>query len=256
MDSATLRWIIIAIGAVILISIFLFGNPERKRKPRASRRKPQPAGVRREPTLCAASAEPGTDARPEDSAGPDPVQGQAELPIDEGGVETAGSSETPGSGEPAPAPRRPSRPTGPPPDRIVTLFLLARDNHVISGAELLEAAIKTGLEFGDLDIFHRQAEGSDQPLFSLANAVKPGYFDRDAWNTFETKALAVFMPLPGPMLALDAWDAMLASTRRLSEILNAEIQDDQHEPFTRQKEVALREEMRVYDREQARKSLS
>jgi len=39
MDAATLRWTIIAIGLVILAAIFLFGNPEKKRKPKASRRK-------------------------------------------------------------------------------------------------------------------------------------------------------------------------------------------------------------------------
>lgn len=237
MDAATLRWIIIAIGIVILGAIFLTGNPERKRRPRASRRPPAPA-PRREPTLDA-PAEPAGDGDP---AGP----GQRELPIGPRPVEPE---------MPPPRPK-PARPAGPPPDRIVTLFLLARDNHVITGAELLQAAIKTGLEYGEMDIFHRMADGSDQPVFSLANAVKPGHFDREAWNTFATSALAVFMTLPGPMLALDAWDTMLATVRRLAEILNAEIHDEAHTAFTRQKEAEVREAMRAYDRERARKSLS
>lgn len=258
MDAATLRWIIIAIGVVILASIFLFGNPQRKRKPRASRRPAQPSTERREPTL---DAETGADQ--DEPGGPG---GQAELPI---GHEPGPGKPKPGDGtrveptldlaaEPAPRPkpRAPRKPAGPPPDRIVTLFLVARDNHVISGADLLQGALKTGLEFGDMDIFHRRAEGSDQPVFSLANAVKPGHFDREAWNTFETRALVVFMTLPGPMLALDAWDAMLATVRRLSEILDAEIQDEDHEPFTRQKEAKLREAMREYDRDRARKTLT
>jgi cell division protein ZipA len=107
-----------------------------------------------------------------------------------------------------------------------------------------------------MDIFHRLADGSDQPVFSLANALKPGHFERESWNTFETKALAVFMALPGPVLALDAWDAMLATARRLAEILNAEIQDEEHAALTRQVEGRIREAMRAYDRERARKSLS
>lgn len=238
MDAATLRWIIIAVGVVILAGIFLFGNPDRKRRPRASRR-PRPAETRREPTLGADPVAGSDDDRV--------PQGQGELPI----------QPQPDAAAPAaPSPRRPARPAGPPPDRIVTLYLLARDNHVISGAELLEGALRTGLEFGDMDIFHRKAEGSERPVFSLANAVKPGHFEREAWNTFETKALAVFMALPGPVLALDAWDAMLATSRRLAEILNAEIQDEEHQPFTRQQEARVRETMRAYDRDQARKSLS
>lgn len=241
MDAATLRWIIIAVGVVILASIFLFGNPDRPRKPRASRRKPQPAATRLEPTLEAAEGAPVDEAAGADS-------GQGELPI-------APQPESVAEPEPVrPPPRR--RPSGPAPDRIVTLYLLARDNHMISGADLLQAAIKTGLEFGDLDIFHRLAEGSDRPVFSVANAVKPGFFDRNAWNTFETDALALFMALPGPLLALDGWDAMLATAKRLAEILNAELQDDEHEPLIRQKEARIREAMRAWDREQARKSLA
>ena len=133
---------------------------------------------------------------------------------------------------------------------------MARDNHHISGADLLEAALKTGMEFGDMDIFHRCMEDTDQPVFSMANAIKPGFFDKEAWNTFETDGLALFMTLPGPVLALDAWDAMLANARRMAEILHAEIQGEDHEPFTRQTEAQIREDMRQYDRNRARRSLT
>ena len=228
MDAATLRWIIIAIGAIILVSIFLFGNPDRKRKPRASRRKLSAEADRVEPSL-------------DDSSPP----GQGELPI---GQVT----------EPAPKPQprsRPRKPAGPPPEKIVTLFLLARDNHLLNGAELLQAAVKTGMEFGEMDIFHRTMDGSDQPIFSLANAMKPGSFDRDAWNSFETNGVAMFMALPGPILALDAWDKMLATARRVAEIINADIHDANREPFTRQAEARIREELRSYDRDRARKAL-
>ncbi len=195
------------------------------------------AAERREPTL---EKSPETPA-PENAG---EIQGQGELPID--------GTRPP----PAATPRKPRKPPGPPPDKIVTLFLLARDNHVISGADLLQAALKTGMEFGDMDIFHRKMDGAEQAVFCLANAVKPGSFDKEAWNTFETSGLAMFMTLPGPMLALDAWDMMLASARRMAEILHAEIQDGDHEPFTRQAEARLREEMRHYDRGRARRSLT
>ena len=129
--------------------------------------------------------------------------------------------------------------------------MLARDNHVITGAELLHATVSTGMEFGDMGIFHRRPEGSDQAVFSLANAAKPGHFERDAWNTFETSGVALFMTLPGPVYALDAWDSMLATGRRIGEILNAELFDDDRNPFTRQREAQIREEMRNYDRKKS-----
>lgn len=236
MEASTLRWILVIVGVVVIASVWLFGNPSKKRKPKASRRKaekPETTGAeRREPTLDSVAADQLDIA--ESSPG-----GQGELPI---GEESAP--------EPAkrPKPPKPRKPAGPPPDKIITLFLLARDNHVINGAELLQAAVSTGMEFGDMNIFHRLPEGSEKPVFSMANAAKPGHFERDEWNTFETSGVVLFLALPGPVQALDAWDALLATARRMGEILNAELLDDDRSPFTRQREAHFREEMRDYDR--------
>jgi cell division protein ZipA len=255
LDTSTLRWILIVVGVVIVVSIFLFGNPEKKRKPKASRlgeggkrsarghRKN--AAIRREPTLeggaAAAGGEPGEDDLGE-------AQGQGELAID---APTTSQADPQAAPQAASRPR-PRKPAGPAPDKIVSLFLLARDNHVITGADLLQATVSTGMEFGDMNIFHRLPEGSERPVFSLANAAKPGHFERDAWNTFETTGLALFMTLPGPVYALDGWDAMLATARRIGELLNAEVLDDERNAFTRQREAQIREEMRDYDRRKSR----
>jgi len=51
LETSTLRWIIIIIGILVLGSIFLFGHPEKKRKPRASRRQENQKAQRLEPTL-------------------------------------------------------------------------------------------------------------------------------------------------------------------------------------------------------------
>jgi cell division protein ZipA len=231
-ETSTLRWILIIVGIVIVGSIFLFGNPDKKRKPKASRKAKQDMLQRREPTLERA---PGETEELDEAADP---AGQWELEI--------------GDTEPVPRPAPiPRKPAGPPPDKITTLFLLANDNHLINGAELLQAAVNTGMEFGDMNIFHRVPEGSERPVFSLANAAKPGHFERDEWNTFETSGVALFMALPGPVNALDAWDSMLATARRMSEILNAELLDEERSHFTRQREAQVREEMREYDRRQS-----
>ena len=255
MDTSTLRWVLIVVGIVIVASIFLFGNPEKKRKPKASRlgegdklsarSRRKGAAMRREPTLEGGTAGSGGELVAEDVG---EAQGQGELAID-----APTSSRTGPQAAPQPVQRtRPRRPAGPPPEKIVSLFLLARDNHLITGADLLQATVSTGMEFGDMDIFHRVPEGSDRAVFSLANAAKPGHFERDAWNTFETTGLALFMTLPGPVYALDGWDAMLATARRIGELLNAELLDDQRNAFTRQREAQIREEMRDYDRRKSR----
>lgn len=232
MDISTFRWILIIAGVVVLALIFLLGSPERKKK-RASR-KPKPRSVaregareRREPTLDDAS-EDGVASDNRSSTGAQP-----ELDV------TVREDQ-----------REERSPPGPPPDKILTLFLQARDNHRISGVDLLEAALKSGMVFGERDIFHRVVDDGEEIVFSMANLTNPGYFDKTAWNTFETIGVTMFMTLPGPLSALDAWDAMLATSRRVAELLHADLLDDTHSTFTRQREGQIREELRDYMRSQ------
>ena len=104
--------------------------------------------------------------------------------------------------------------------------------------------------FGDRDIFHRVVDDGEDIVFSMANLTNPGHFDKAAWNTFETIGVTMFMTLPGPMQPLDAWDAMLATSRRVAELLHADLLDDSHSTFTRQREGQIREELREYVRGQ------
>lgn len=241
METSTLRWILVIAGIVILAGIFLFGHPDRKRKTRASRKRVHAQRVRREPGLDTKNYEPVVQDG-------DAEGRQAELEI--GAPPDAGSGRGPGT-ENRIEPRldsKPKAPAPPMPDRIVTLFLQARDNHVITGIELLDASLKSGLVFGNHDIFHRIHEEDVEPVFSMANLTKPGSFDKNAWNTMEIKGVTMFMTLPGPRNALDAWDSMLATSRRLAELLHADLLDDEHNIFTRQRSLQIKEELREYER--------
>ena len=65
----------------------------------------------------------------------------------------------------------------------------------------------------------------------------------------ETRGVTMFMTLPGPRNALDAWDSMLATSRRLAELLHADLLDDQHKVFTRERSLQIKEELREFDRQ-------
>ena len=130
METSTLRWILIIIGLAIIAAVWLFSTMERNRKPKATRRqqekrrKSDAAKERREPTLGAAGS---GGAAPADEA----PSGQGELEIDE-------------RPQPQRAPPRepPRAPLGPPPDKIVSLFLLARNGvRIANGAA---GAIQSG----------------------------------------------------------------------------------------------------------------
>lgn len=240
MDISSLRWILIIVGIAIIAGIILFGNPDKKRKPRASRKRVHAARERREPVLDPDEDETENehDSRQTELAIDDP-------PVSEGRTEPSfGSVEDDIVQEQAPPPADVPRP-----DMIVTLFLQARDNHRITGVQLLDISLKSGLVFSEHGIFHRVNEEDQQPVFSMANLTNPGTFDKTAWNTLETKGVTMFMTLPGPKNALDAWDSMLATSRRLAELLHADLMDDELNVFTRQRSLQIKEELREYERQ-------
>lgn len=251
-DASTLRWILIIAGAALIGGLLLFGNPNRKPKRRAPRKRRKanrrkaaaPAATRREPTIDGGgesqSDEPSRFEDP-DFNRPPPAEprldlDQGELPIDDTPAENTARAEPEVAIDP--------------PEKVVVLYLQARDNRKVVGAELLEAAVKSGMDFGAMDIFHRRIEGHEPPLFSMANLEKPGHFDKNSWPTLETRGMTLFMGLPGPMPALDAWDAMVATARRMAELLHLDVLDEKREHFTRQREGEIREELRVFEREQ------
>jgi len=134
------------------------------------------------------------------------------------------------------------------PDKIVTLYIKRRAGRRINGTDLLDAAIKAGMEFGEMNIFHRLHEGETEPVFSMANLTAPGNFDPSNWNVFDTSGVTFFLTLPAPVSALDAWDAMFATASRVGELLEADVMDDARCLMTRQRIAQLRESMREYDR--------
>jgi len=243
MDISNLRWILIIVGIVIITGIILFGNPDRKRKPRASRKRSHAERIRNEPDLLAdteSGQETGENGRQSELAigGSGRADGRLEPRFDSTDTDT----DTGLGGDPAAQPV-------PAPDIIVTLFLQTRDNHVISGVELLDVSLKLGLVFGEQGIFHRIHEEDLEPVFSMANLTNPGNFDKTAWNTLEIKGVTMFMTLPGPRNALDAWDSMLATSRRLAELLQADLLDDTCSIFTRQRALQIKDKLREYERQ-------
>ncbi|NKI36267.1 cell division protein ZipA [Wenzhouxiangella sp. XN79A] len=190
-----------------------------------------------------AKAEPRLEPTIETARGPDSGDGKRVEP------RWPGDEPEPDSGSDADAPRVRTAPSaGGEPPKVVTLYLRARGERLISGLTLLDSAIKAGLRFGEMKIFHRRHQGASKPVFSMANITRPGSFDPSGWNLFETPGVTLFMTLPGPVSALDAWDAMLATGQRLSELLEADLMDDSQCLLTRQRISQIREDMREFDR--------
>jgi len=135
-------------------------------------------------------------------------------------------------------------------NEVITLYLCRKDKSLIAGRDLVEAARRAGLSFGEMNIFHRLQEGLERPVFSVANLVAPGDFNPDDWDHFQTPGLTFFAQLPSAMSALDTWDSMLATATRMTELLDAEILDSNKTRLSRKRIGEMREQMRRWDREQ------
>ena len=153
----------------------------------------------------------------------------------------------------APPPRSElgKRPAQLPVERIVTLFVVARDGGHFNGSDLVVAAEKAGLEYGDMGIYHRLVDGKRElgPIFSVANMLKPGNFDLARLDSLRTLGVSFFMTLPAPLPALHAWDAMLPTAQRLAELLDGQVLDEERNALGRQRIAHIRDELRSWDRD-------
>lgn len=231
-------------GAVLLCAIAFFGRP---RKPDQGRRlfgrKPE---ARREPVLGATDGDMALD---------DAIQ--SELELLERTLSGKAFDEAPDDGD-APASTSAASASGVGArastafDRIVTLFVAARPGEMLRGSDLVVAAEKAGLVFGDMNIFHRLVDGKPEagPVFSVANMVKPGSFDMRRVHEIETPGITFFMTLPGPLPALDAWETLLPTAQRMAELLDASVLDEERNTLGRQRIAHMRDELRSYDRKQ------
>lgn len=149
------------------------------------------------------------------------------------------------------------RPPQLPVERIVTLFVMAREGEYFHGPDLVVAAEKAGLEFGDMGIYHRLVDGKRElgPIFSVANMLKPGNFDLARLDVLRTPGVSFFMTLPAPLPALDAWDAMLPTAQRLAELLDGHVLDEERNALGRQGIAHIRDQLRGWDRDHEGKEI-
>jgi cell division protein ZipA len=242
LSDATLLRIGIAVAAAILILVILFTSRD---KPGQGKRTVAraPAGDRRqEPTLREILEAEAADAGPS-SLDADEMA-KMERALDARGDAPQGDAAV------APPPAQGARPSHDF-DKIVTLYIAARAGSAIAGPDLVVAAEKAGLVFGHRNIFHRMVDGHPDkgPIFSVANLVKPGYFDLREIQSLRTPGISFFMTLPGPLPALDAWDTLLPTAQRMAELLDAVLLDADRNALGRQRVANIRDELRAYDRQ-------
>jgi len=134
-----------------------------------------------------------------------------------------------------------------PPQKIVTLRLIARNGGAFRGDELILSMRGIGLRHGKFGIFHRY-DGNDEEktVFSAASLVEPGSFDLANIKEQEIPGISLFLVLPGPIDGVEAFDSMMAAARALAQTLDAELLDESGSTLSIQRERYMREEIIQY----------
>jgi cell division protein ZipA len=136
------------------------------------------------------------------------------------------------------------------PEEVLIINVMAGKSGNFNGEDLLNILLDCGLRFGDMDIFHRYSDskGEGALLFSMANMVKPGTFDLDAMDQFETPGVSFFMTLPLKADSMQSFELMADTARTIAEQLDGELKDEQRSVMTRQTIEHCRERIRDFER--------
>lgn len=265
-----LRWVLLLIGGAIILAIYLWGRwRERDRLRRSWIYEDGDEGV----ASGSRSDRYGPHADPEDaelhelgrrmSVSSDDIDPALSVSMPaQTSTDASPARESPASADETPSVRRAPRRAPSPPlesasaarapleQKLVVVYVAAHSGSHFAGPDIVEATRVAGLEYGDMRIFHRYSESGDgrQMVFSVANMVKPGDFDLDNMDGFESPGLTMFLQLPGPDDPLQAVDAMLVCAEKLKQHLNGELRDASRSVLSQQTIGHLREEIQEYAR--------
>ncbi len=239
MDATTLRLVLVVVGALVLIGLYLWER-RRAQGTTGARRLHRPRSRRKqEPNLGQLGEQSVDDTEPS-------AQGQGHA----AGSDDAAPLKPWGSGgdyaddeDDEPAPGRGVAPT----DALLIQLYITSAGGAFSGDEILSAAERCKLGPGDMDIFHRtRGDAPDgEPLFSMANLVKPGTFPFGDMADFASPGLALFAQFRGEPSDLMVFDEMLDAARIMAELLGGDIRGPQREPLRDAGAKALRAEVRA-----------
>lgn len=127
-----------------------------------------------------------------------------------------------------------SQPVIEPEQEIITLSIFAKPNAQFASYELVQAITATGMQYGDMNIFHyySMTDMGRKTLFSLASATKPGDFDLDRIGEFSCVGLTLFMDVTSVPDAAQAFELMLVTAEQLAEDLDGDVYAGPRKPLT------------------------
>lgn len=129
-------------------------------------------------------------------------------------------------------------------NKIVTLHVVAAQNTLIDGEQLLDVFDRRGYHYGDMNIFHSMHNGDT--VFSIAKMVEPGSFDIDDLESFVTPGITLILQLPGPVPADVSFEVLISEAFEMANELNANVLDGDRNTLSKQTLQHMREGIYEY----------
>ncbi len=129
-------------------------------------------------------------------------------------------------------------------EKLVTVHVTAPRDQKFSGRNLKVAFDNHGYEHGKMSIYHCRYD--NHKVFSIANILKPGSFDHDAMDAFQTPGITLFMRLPVALDADVAFDFLISEATELAEELGGQLRDADRSTLSKQTIQHMREDIQQY----------
>ncbi|HPE59088.1 MAG TPA: cell division protein ZipA C-terminal FtsZ-binding domain-containing protein [Thiolinea sp.] len=137
-------------------------------------------------------------------------------------------------------PGRKARQGGLPPQLV--MFIAADDQpDGFAGEDVLRALEKSGLIFGDMNVFHRMVltEDGERSLFNVANGIKPWTLEPEEMPGLNTPGLSMVLNLPSPIDDREAIHDFVRTAERIAGSLNGVLKNQNQRPITAEERRAF-----------------
>lgn len=141
---------------------------------------------------------------------------------------------------------------------FIPLTLMAKFGQSLTGESISHATKSLGMVLKDDGIYRyevKDGQGYRQPLLGLANILEPGTFVADQLGESTTPGLVLYLHLPAPIEAREAFDKLIDVGQELEQLLEAELCDETRSVLTKQTIGHLKEKVESFRFKQKMTSL-
>ena len=114
------------------------------------------------------------------------------------------------------------------------LFIAANNEEGLNGNKLINIMEKIGLQFGDMDVYHRitMTDKGQVSVYSVANGVEPWTLKPDEIREQNTPGVSLILNLPSKIDDVEAINDFIEVAQIMARELKATLKNQNQEEFT------------------------